>query len=77
MTQHLPAVFKFTLGAFSYDDFAAFGKQMVWLGRHLAARPSENPEADAWRGELELLKFLAAYNGIAAMSRHHPEPTPC
>ena len=71
LENHLPAVFKFALAAFSSGDFASFGGQMAWLGQRLAARPEDDPEADAWRGELELLKSLAAYNDIAAMSRHH------
>lgn len=68
---HLPAVFKFALAAFSSGDFVSFGEQMAWLGQRLAAMPSGDAEADGWRGELELLRSLAAYNDIEAMSRHH------
>lgn len=71
LKKHLPAAFKFALAALSAGDFPAFGAQLAWLAEVAAALPENSPESDAVRGELELLRSLAAYNDIAAMSAHH------
>lgn len=70
LARHLGAAFKYAIAAFSAADFAAFGAQVGWLAKHCAALPQER-EGDAWRGELEFLLSLAAFNDIEAMSAHH------
>ncbi len=70
LERHLGAAFKYAIAAFSAADFPAFGAQMGWLAKKCAALPP-GKETDAWRGELEFLRSLAAFNDIAAMSFHH------
>ena len=70
LERHLGAAFKFAIAAFSAADFASFGRQLAWLAKQCAALPP-GQEADAWRGELEFLHSLAAFNDIEAMSVHH------
>ncbi|MDR1520294.1 MAG: LuxR C-terminal-related transcriptional regulator [Planctomycetota bacterium] len=65
------AVFKYAIAAFSCGDFAAFVRQLAWLGGYCESGAENDARMDGWRGELELLRSLAAYNDIAAMSRHH------
>ena len=72
---HMGAAFKYAIAAFTAGNFQSFGEQVAWIGKKCAAkavRDGENdPEARHWRGELEFLLSLAAYNDIAAMSAHH------
>lgn len=75
LERHLPAAFKYAIAAFSAADFPAFGAQLGWLAKRCAALPEPQPsvlnDARMWRGELEFLYSLAAYNDIKAMSAHH------
>ncbi|SBW00865.1 LuxR family Bacterial regulatory protein [uncultured delta proteobacterium] len=75
LARHMGAAFKYAIAAFTTGDFRAFGEQIGWLGKKCAERAAahgeDDPETKAWRGELELLLSFAAYNDIAAMSRHH------
>ena len=70
LERHMGAAFKYAIAAFSAADFPAFGAQVGWLAKKCAALPPGD-EADSWRGELEFLLSLAAFNDIAAMSVHH------
>ena len=70
LERHLAAAFKYAVAAFSAADFASFGKQLAWLAQKCAALPLGH-EGDSWRGELEFLHSLAAFNDIEAMSVHH------
>ncbi len=70
LARHMGAAFHHAIAVFMEGDFAAFGARLGWIGAQCAAMP-DNPESDAWRGELEFLLSLAAYNDIAAMSAHH------
>lgn len=70
LERHLGAAFKYAIAAFSAADFPAFGAQVGWLAKRCAALPP-GEEADSWRGELEFLLSLAAFNNIAGMSVHH------
>ena len=70
LERHMGAAFKYAIAAFSAADFPAFGAQVGWLSKKCAALPP-GEEADSWRGELEFLLSLAAFNDIAAMSVHH------
>ena len=70
LARHLGAAFKYAIAAFSAADFSAFGAQIGWLAKHCAALPPGR-EGDEWRGELEFLLSLAAFNDIEAMSVHH------
>lgn len=75
LDRHMGAAFKYAIAAFAAGDYQAFGSQLAWIGKKCAARMAEkgegDPEARIWRGELEFLLSLAAYNDIAAMSGHH------
>lgn len=71
LARHMGAAFHHAIAVFMTGDFAAFGARLGWIGAQCAAMPENDPEADAWRGELEFLLSLAAYNDIAAMSAHH------
>ncbi len=70
LDRHLPAAFKYAIAAYCSGEFALFGAQCGWLAKKCAIMP-DSPETDAWRGELEFLRSLAAYNDIKAMSSHH------
>ncbi|MFT4302495.1 MAG: LuxR C-terminal-related transcriptional regulator [Desulfovibrio sp.] len=70
LARHLGAAFKYAIAAFSAADFPAFGAQVGWLTQHCAALP-QGRAGDVWRGELEFLLSLAAFNDIEAMSAHH------
>lgn len=69
LESHIGAAFKYAIAAFSAADYEAFGAQVAWLAKRCAALPPG--EGDAWRGELEFLYSLAAFNDIEAMSVHH------
>ena len=71
LVRHMGAAFQHAIAVFMGGDFAAFGARLAWIGAQCAAMPENDPQADAWRGELEFLLSLAAYNDIAAMSAHH------
>lgn len=75
LDRHMGAAFKYAIAVFAAGDYAAFASQLAWIRGKCAARAAEkgedDPEAMAWRGELEFLLSLAAYNDIAAMSGHH------
>ncbi len=71
LDRHLPAAFKYALAAFSAADFQTFGRQCAYLAKKCAGLPQGDKTADAWRGELEFLRSLAAFNDIEAMSAHH------
>lgn len=67
----LPVSFVHATLAVTAGDFETFGRKMAWLAERCAAMPEGDPEADAWRGELELLASLAKFNDVPAMSVHH------
>ncbi|MDR2800744.1 MAG: AAA family ATPase, partial [Desulfovibrio sp.] len=69
--RHPGAAFKHALAALSACDFPAFGSRCARLAAQCAAMPENDPKTGVWRGELELLLALTAYNDIAAMSVHH------
>ena len=73
--RHMGAAFKYAIAAFAAGNYQAFGGQLAWIGKKCAARVAEkgedDPEAKIWRGELEFLLSLAAYNDIRGMSDHH------
>jgi LuxR family maltose regulon positive regulatory protein len=69
--RHPGAAFKHALAALSACDFPAFGKRCARLAAQCAAMPENDPQTCVWRGELQLLLALTAYNDIAAMSVHH------
>lgn len=75
LDRHMGAAFKYAIAAFAAGDFQSFGTQLAWIGKKSAARAMEKGEGDPtakfWRGELEFLLSLAAYNDIRAMSGHH------
>lgn len=71
LARHMGAAFHHAIAVFMTGDFAAFGARLGWIGAQCAAMPEGDPQADAWRGELEFLLSLASYNDIAAMSAHH------
>ena len=70
LERHLGAAFKYAIAAFSASDFSSFDGQLAWLTEKCTALP-HGQEADTWRGELEFLHSLAAFNDIEAMSVHH------
>ncbi|MCL1939742.1 MAG: LuxR C-terminal-related transcriptional regulator [Desulfovibrionaceae bacterium] len=70
LERHMGAAFKYAIAAFSAGDFPAFGAQIAWLSKRCAALPP-GQEGDTWRGELEVLLSLAAFNTIETMSIHH------
>lgn len=69
--RHIGAAFKYAIAAFSASDFQTFAAQCAWLAKRCATLPQGDASADLWRGELEFLYSLAAYNDIEAMSAHH------
>lgn len=71
LARHMGAAFHHAIAVFMAGDFAAFGARVGWIAAQCAAMPEQDAVADAWRGELEFLLSLAAYNDIAAMSAHH------
>ena len=75
LDRHLAAAFKYAIAAFGASDYPTFGAQCAWLAKKCDSLPASNKpggkEADIWRGELEFLYSLMAYNDIAAMSIHH------
>lgn len=71
LERHIGAAFKYAIAAFSASDFPAFAAQCAWLAKRCATLPPDDADADIWRGELEFLYSLAAYNDIKAMSAHH------
>ena len=75
LERHMGAAFKYAIAAFAAGDRQSFGAQLARIGRQCAARATEkgedDPEVRAWRGELEFLLSLAAYNDIRAMSARH------
>lgn len=75
LDRHMDAAFKYAIAVFTAGEYPAFGGQLAWLSKKCAERVAKNgqddPTAKAWRGELEFLLSLAAYNDIAAMSDHH------
>jgi LuxR family maltose regulon positive regulatory protein len=70
LDRHMGAAFKYAIAAYTVGDRSTFGAQLHRLTKKCAALPP-GKDADAWRGELEFLLSLAAYNDIAAMSVHH------
>jgi LuxR family maltose regulon positive regulatory protein len=70
LERHLGAAFKLAIALFSVSDFAAYAAQCSWLASRCEVMETGG-EADRWRGELELLRSLLAFNDIEAMSVHH------
>ena len=75
LKKHLDAAFKHALAALSVGDMRSFAERLAWIGKQCKDRAKnlgpDHPDVREWRGELEVLLALAAYNDIAAMSVHH------
>lgn len=69
---HYPGVmFRYAMAALSAKDILTFSKLLSHLGDYCSSLSEEEPDANAWRGEMELLLAFTQYNDIVAMSEHH------
>jgi LuxR family maltose regulon positive regulatory protein len=68
--RHPGAGFKHALAAMSASDFPAYGNRCARLAAQCAAMPENDPQTRLWRGEMEILLALTAYNDIAGMAVH-------
>ncbi len=71
LARHVSAEFQYALCAFIGGHAELFGQRLARLEKLCVTMPGNDPMADSWRSDLEFLLSLAAYNDIAAMSRHH------
>ena len=65
------ATFRYAMAALSSKDMPVFGEQLARLERYCASLPEDDPAANRWRGELEMLRAFTKYNDFGAMSVHH------
>ena len=71
MERYPGVMFRYAMAALSARDIPTLKDLIARLGRHCASLPEDGAEANAWRGEMELLLSLTKYNDILAMSAHH------
>ena len=64
-------MFRYAMAALSARDIRILSDLLGRLGRYCASLPEDDPEANGWRGEMELLVSVTKFNDIEGMSAHH------
>lgn len=71
MNQYPGVMFRYAMAALSSKDLPTFSDLLARLGHYCSSLPENDPTANGWKGEMELLRAFTKYNDIVAMSAHH------